>query len=156
MTVLTEIVEDRRRMARQKRLITLSLTLFSGGRNTVSPETQSIVTTDLSLTGAFLSVSQGALPPRGSRVRLQLLQGDRTIYITACVVRTVQRPSPMQRVRGIGVAFTQIEASGGITGLRDWLKCMLHGALTLQRLKLARQYGIEVPFAVQPDKSHHP
>ena len=35
-------------------------------------------------------------------------------------------------------------------------KCMLHGALTLQRLKLARQYGIEVPFAVQPDKSHHP
>ncbi|MEC8276522.1 MAG: PfaD family polyunsaturated fatty acid/polyketide biosynthesis protein [Myxococcota bacterium] len=34
-------------------------------------------------------------------------------------------------------------------------KCLLHGALTLQRLKLARQYGIEVPFAVQPDKSHH-
>ena len=30
---------------------------------------------------------------------------------------------------------------------------LLHGTLILQRLRQARQYGIDIPFAVQPDRS---
>ena len=97
MTVLTEIVEDRRRVPRCKRLLTLSLTYVPSTQTSVKPEAHSIVTTDVSLTGAFLSLTQQTLPPRGSQVILESLQEDRTIRIEAFVVRTVQRTSFLQR-----------------------------------------------------------
>jgi hypothetical protein len=111
-------------MARHKRLLTLSLTHLPSGRTTTAPETYSVVTTDISLTGAFLSLSQETLPPRGSHIVVESIQGLSKLRIEAFVVRTVQRPSFLQRVRGIGVAFTQIEVADGLVGMERWLSCL--------------------------------
>ncbi len=121
MAAVLDIKSDRRSTNRQTRLITLSLTYLPTQCSSYAVESFRVVSTNVSTAGAFLSIPQGAMPPKGAKVTLEPSGGDEHLRIEASVIRTVHKPSFLHGVRGIGIAFTRVTSEDGAAVLHKWL-----------------------------------
>ena len=109
--------QDRRRVARQSRLVRLEFLL--------DDENVSCITTDLSLRGAFLN-SQ-VTPPPGRRIWLKYCaENDPVVVLPALVVRVVTPALRVSGLRGMAVEIEEITCPSGRTHLNDFLRRFLN------------------------------
>ena len=121
MAVITDIGRDRRRATRRSRLLTLTLHTAQPHLKHHHNDSYTVVSTDISTTGAFISIPQQSMPARGSRILLTPGGAPEYLTIEACVVRSVPRPSFLEGARGVGVAILSVQTNGDTTVLHEWL-----------------------------------
>ena len=114
---------DRRRAKRVQRLISLSMEYEGLG--------VSLVTTDVSLRGAFVHAPPGFRLPIGFDLRCEYRGADNIpIFIRANIIRVITRPGRVSRIPGMALEFIAFECKSGVQALSEFIQNVLEFPLS--------------------------